>query len=127
MKPAFIFVIANLLVAANLWAVACSENSIRAETPVVHSVSLLVTNLSVVEGRTETTVQAFVRDKNGILLLGVPLKWSHACDAPGYSRDGNVTVTTSGDIAKIRGIVPHVTCVISVEANGVTADLNVRL
>ena len=115
------------MVVANLVAVACGENLIRTETPAVHSVSLSIINLAVVEGRTETTVQAFVRDKNGILLLGVPVKWSHSCNAPGFSSDGYVTVTTSGDTAKFRGIVPHVSCVISAEANGITADVKLNL
>ena len=121
MKPAFILVVAILL------AVACNDYVIRTEAPVVHSMSLSITKLSVVEGRTETTVQAFVRDKNGILLQGIPVKWSHSCDAPYFSREGYVTLTTSGDTARIRGIVPHISCVISAEANGVVADLNVRL
>ena len=121
MKPTFVLVVASML------AAACNEPVLRTQTPGASSVSLSITKLDVVDGSTEATVQAFVRDKNGILLFGIPIKWSHSCDAPNFSREEYVTVTTSGDTARIRGIVPHVRCVISAEANGVTAELNISL
>ncbi len=127
MKPTFVLAVASVLVVAGLLAAACNEPVLRTQTPVAGSVSLSITKLNVVDGRTEATVQVFVRDEHGILLQGIPVKWSHSCDAPYISREGYVTVTTSGDTTHIRGIVPHVRCVITAEANGVTTELNISL